>query len=654
MPQISLDTTIDLVMRLLDDIDGGAPISPARTAHLRNMLLRTEDLQQPLELEGLLRQHSSGSYTGSNVLSMIVEHRGSLASASLSGFWLPRSRASPLASRSQSFGVGHVQPNAFSEAAAALREPHSSGDGIRKSGSGRSRSLGKSRSLSHAPASTGSFPPLGPAMASQGMAGDGSDSGAALLVEEEQRRSLRMSSARLQSGAIRSFICGSVQPLLPAISESTILTPTTSAELPTGIPAGPPRANQPLHMTSDAAPGMHSPSEMPEDSESQLRQYESQRRARAPDNTRSSALNEHQVQWPVEPLGGQNAPHVLRSLTSQVDRLLAAADDWGFDTIQLGKATGGRPLSCLAFFLMQQQALISGLGLDEQRLVNFLLAVEDLYGDHAYHNRPVCPSINSTISSYAACETAHAADVLHTVHAILYKGNLVDSRFMSQWEALICYIAAVVHDVEHPVMKQHFALISRFKTLITHSRAATNPGSSDNHEVEDLRRADSLHGLVQLSSRMQSIKSTKPPTAATRLPHELSEAQRTLVFQILLKKWLNGLEQEFFAQGDLEKRLGLPITPFMDRCLPGISTRQSDFFKLMAMPLFTAFVVAFPGCQPLLDGMMANFIHWCTMEDVCLTPARPSVSLPCALNQQGSPVLLSPGAGPTRLKPATP
>lgn len=28
-------------------------------------------------------------------------------------------------------------------------------------------------------------------------------------------------------------------------------------------------------------------------------------------------------------------------------------------------------------------------------------------------------------------------------------------------------------------MKQHFALISRFKTLITHSRAATNPGSSD-------------------------------------------------------------------------------------------------------------------------------------------------------------------------------
>lgn len=74
----------------------------------------------------------------------------------------------------------------------------------------------------------------------------------------------------------------------------------------------------------------------------------------------------------------------------------------------------------------------------------------------------------------------------------------------------------------------------------------------------------------------------------------------------------------------------------------------------MAMPLFTAFVVAFPGCQPLLDGMMANFIHWCTMEDVCLTPARPSMSLPCGIHQQGAPVQVSPEKGPTRLRPVTP
>ena len=45
---------------------------------------------------------------------------------------------------------------------------------------------------------------------------------------------------------------------------------------------------------------------------------------------------------------------------------------------------------------------------------------------------------------------AHAADVLHTVHCTLYCGGLVSSRFVSSLEVLACYIAAVVHDVEHP------------------------------------------------------------------------------------------------------------------------------------------------------------------------------------------------------------
>jgi hypothetical protein len=45
---------------------------------------------------------------------------------------------------------------------------------------------------------------------------------------------------------------------------------------------------------------------------------------------------------------------------------------------------------------------------------------------------------------------AHAADVLHTVHCALHCGKLVSSGFVSSLEVLACYIAAVVHDVEHP------------------------------------------------------------------------------------------------------------------------------------------------------------------------------------------------------------
>ena len=51
------------------------------------------------------------------------------------------------------------------------------------------------------------------------------------------------------------------------------------------------------------------------------------------------------------------------------------------------QATGGRPLSCLAYHLIQRQSLAGMLQLDEQRLATFLMAVEDRYPSNAYHNR---------------------------------------------------------------------------------------------------------------------------------------------------------------------------------------------------------------------------------------------------------------------------
>jgi len=116
-------------------------------------------MQQPLELEDLLRRHSLGSYTGSNVLSLIDERCASIAGGSLSSFFLPsRSKASPLASRSQSFNMTHSLSGSFWAAAAdggwdASSAGHASSDGsssgTRTSNRGRSLSFGQSLSGDH-------------------------------------------------------------------------------------------------------------------------------------------------------------------------------------------------------------------------------------------------------------------------------------------------------------------------------------------------------------------------------------------------------------------------------------------------------------------------------------------------------------------------
>ena len=51
--------------------------------------------------------------------------------------------------------------------------------------------------------------------------------------------------------------------------------------------------------------------------------------------------------------------------------------------------------------------------------------------------------------------------MLQTVHAILFQGNLVRSSIVSLSEALVSYIAAVVHDVEHPgIPNDEFPVLS--------------------------------------------------------------------------------------------------------------------------------------------------------------------------------------------------
>jgi hypothetical protein len=55
----------------------------------------------------------------------------------------------------------------------------------------------------------------------------------------------------------------------------------------------------------------------------------------------------------------------------------------------------------------------------------------------------------------------------------------------------------------------------------------------------------------------------------------------------LYQEWINRILQEFYNQGDLEKKLGLPISPFMNRESIGPSA-QKGFIEYIVYPLFEA------------------------------------------------------------------
>jgi len=108
-------------------------------------------------------------------------------------------------------------------------------------------------------------------------------------------------------------------------------------------------------------------------------------------------------------------------------------------------------------------------------------------------------------------------------------------------------------------------------------------------------------------------------------PAPLDEPERLLSLQVALKcadigsiaeelenhvHWVYCLEEEFFSQGDMEKEMGLPISPLFDRDKPGVSKSQLGFFDIIAIPMFHNFSRAFPGCKPMMDLIMTNYRYW--------------------------------------------
>ena len=64
---------------------------------------------------------------------------------------------------------------------------------------------------------------------------------------------------------------------------------------------------------------------------------------------------------------------------------------------------------------------------------------------------------------------------------------------------------------------------------------------------------------------------------------------------MIARSWSEYLLDEFFTQGDLERRLGYPVFPAADRNSINHAKSQTDFIDTFGMPLFKVVSRTVPG-----------------------------------------------------------
>ncbi len=78
------------------------------------------------------------------------------------------------------------------------------------------------------------------------------------------------------------------------------------------------------------------------------------------------------------------------------------------------------------------------------------------------------------------------------------------------------------------------------------------------------------------------------------------------------RRWSEKIMEEFFLQGDAERRQNLPISYLCDRDSITVPKSQSDFFSFVALPLFKAWTqfVKSPMSLQLCTNVSLNKEYW--------------------------------------------
>jgi hypothetical protein len=344
--------------------------------------------------------------------------------------------------------------------------------------------------------------------------------------------------------------------------------------------------------------------------------------------------------------------------------LTDAVTGWNFDALALAQATGNKPLSTLSLHLFETHGLLGHFQIDHAKLLRFVATIENGYDDaNQYHNR------------------AHAASVLHAMHALLRHGSLPrlaeaalggDATAKdSELVTLACLLSAIVHDYEHKGLSNDFLVKSGDERAIRYNDRHANESHhvaaafAVLHEPEcnflsnlpgaDYKRLRSLvielvvgtdmaDNATILEALTSAVSAYEKGATATGDYHPATSKDAVVLLQVALKCadlghltlpwinhlcWVERLQDEFFTQGDKEQSLGLQVSFLMDRNKPGVMQSQTGFFEFVALPLFRLLQRAVPNAEPMLLGIMANYERW-------QRKSQKSSSAPCAGSSHAS------------------
>ena len=270
------------------------------------------------------------------------------------------------------------------------------------------------------------------------------------------------------------------------------------------------------------------------------------------------------------------------------------------------------------------------LKIPESKYMNLIFNIENNYNNNPYHN------------------SIHAADVTNTIFYILEVIEMKSIAAFSELEVLIILLSAAVHDVDHPGNTNLFEINLRSLLSLTYNDKSVlenyhlflffNLLINDNMNIfsyfdlnenkmirkifiQNIIATDMMNHNLDMKRMKEMFSDPKndPKNQQTKefmmtqVLHFCDISNGTKPFNIY-KKWTDKLFLEFFAQGDKEKELNLPISMLCDREKTSIPDAQVFFLSFFTMDLVKTLMIPLPKFKNLLNICEENKKLWQEMK----------------------------------------
>ena len=286
--------------------------------------------------------------------------------------------------------------------------------------------------------------------------------------------------------------------------------------------------------------------------------------------------------------------------TSELSELFEHLGEWNFDMFDLLSHTNF-PLREVSYFIFTALSFTRCFKLDHSTLLQFLDRVEQGYkAENYYHN------------------SLHAADVVNSVYFLLYSGIHRCGNFL-ELEIFALVTAALAHDVGHLGVNNAFLIQSQDQlakvyndhSVLENMHSATlfsilKTKKSD--ITQALQREDYLIfrklaiSLILATDLQRHFDKQSEFKAALEAGSSLDDVEfRQMTLEICLKcadighgakelrlhkQWSCLITKEFFRQGEMERKLGLIVSPICNREQVVVSKSQIGFIEVFVRPLF--------------------------------------------------------------------